>query len=219
MDIEQMFLKGVGGMKITKIVRFEEAKSKELESLNQLMAVFCSALHFFFNRLVEGEEEKKLIKKIHVIFHLNKRYAEDAVMQAQAVIASQKKLLPIRIEGVQAKMQRTEQKIEDYQTGKKTPKKVPLEICLKGLSDRLEKLREKESVFLKHQESETIPTVIFGGKKNFYERMKRENFKRRMERTYGRILCILVVIKSKKGNLNTRIVFDDKGSTLLSGSG
>ena len=43
-------------MKITKIVRFEEIKPEELEPLHQLMTVFCSALRFSFNRLVEGKE-------------------------------------------------------------------------------------------------------------------------------------------------------------------
>ena len=50
-------------MKITKIVRLEEAKPVELEQLHQLMAVFCSALRFSFNRLVEGEEEKNSLKR------------------------------------------------------------------------------------------------------------------------------------------------------------
>ena len=159
-------------MKITKVVLIEEAKPVELEQLQQLMMVFCSALRFSFNRLVEGEAEKELIKKVHALFHLNKRYAEDAVMQAKAVLSSQKTLSPIRIEGVQTKIQKTERKIEDYQMGKKTPKKVSLAICLKGLEARLNKLKEKESVLLKHQETDTIPSVIFGGKKQFYERVK-----------------------------------------------
>ena len=196
-------------MKITKMVRLEEAKPVELEKLHQLMAVFCSALRFSFNRLVEGEAEKELIKKVHALFHLNKRYAEDAVMQAKAVLSSQKKLLPIRIEGVQAKIQKTEQKIEDYQTGKKTPKKVSVAICLKGLQARLHKLREKEAVLLKHQETDTIPPVIFGGKKSFYERIKgkitnKEWKELRSNTLYSR------GDQSKKGNLNTRIVFDDQ---------
>ena len=204
-----MFLKGVNGMKITKIVRFDEGKPVELEQLHQLMAVFCSALRFSFNRLVEGEEEKELIKKVHALFHLNKRYAEDAVMQAKAVLSSQKKLLPIRIESVQAKIQKTERKIEDYQTGKKTPKKVSLAICLEGLQARLHKLKEKEAVLLKHQETDTIPPVIFGGKKQFYERLKgkitNEEWKELRSNTlYSR------GDQSKKGNLNTRIVFDDQ---------
>ena len=87
------------------------------------MTIFCSALRFAFNRLEEGENEKDLIKKVNALFHLNKRYAEDAVMQAQAVISSQKELLPIHIEGVQGKIKKTHQKIEDYQTGRKTRKK------------------------------------------------------------------------------------------------
>jgi IS605 OrfB family transposase len=162
----------VDDMKITKTVLLEADQPTDWEPLNQLMTVFCSALRFAFNRLEEGQNEKDLIKKVNALFHLNKRYAEDAVMQAKAVLSSQKELVPIRLEGVQAKIQKTEQKIEDYQTTRKTPKKVSLEICLVGLKARLAKLKEKEAVFLKHQKEETIPSVIFGGKKNFYERLK-----------------------------------------------
>ncbi|MEH7460576.1 hypothetical protein V7166_00375 [Bacillus thuringiensis] len=50
---------------------------------------------------------------------------------------------------------------------KKKPKKVPLQLCLEGLHARLVKLQEKETVLLKHQEDQTIPTIIFGGKNNF----------------------------------------------------
>ena len=155
-------------MKITKmalLVVNNEEQSKDLEQLNQLMAVFCSAIRYSFNRLVEGEKEGELIKRVQDLFHLNKRYAEDAVLQAKAVISSQVELLPIRLEGVQAKIQKTERKIEDYQTGKKTPKKVSIETCLAGLHSRLTKLKEKESTLLKHQQEGSIPPVIFGKRK------------------------------------------------------
>jgi IS605 OrfB family transposase len=196
-------------MKITKIIRIDEKDPFKLEPFNQLMATFCSALRFSFNRLVEGEKEGDLIKKVNTLFHLNKRYAEDAVLQAKAVLSSQKELLPIHLEGVQAKIQKTERKIEDYQTGKKTPKKVSLTICLEGLHARLAQLKEKEAVLLKHQETETLPTVIFGGKKNFYKRLKgnithQEWKELRSNTLYSR------GDKSKKGNLNTRIVFNDQ---------
>ena len=131
------------------------------------MAVFCAALRYSFNRLIKGEQSGELIKKVNALFRLNKRYAEDAVMQAQAIISSQKELIPLRIEEVQGKIKKTCKKMEDYQTGKKRPKKVSLEVCLKGLSARLEKLQLKETTLLKHQEDQTIPTVIFGGKKEF----------------------------------------------------
>ena len=44
-------------------------------------------------------------------------------MQAKAVLSSQKELLPIRIEGVQAKIQKTERKLEGYESGKKNAQK------------------------------------------------------------------------------------------------
>nr|WP_246869664.1 transposase [Priestia megaterium] len=159
-------------MKVTKICLIDDGNAVELEKLNRLMAVFCAAWRYSFNRLLEGEQSGRLIKSVSALFHLNKRYAEDAVMQAQAIISSQKELLPLRIEGIQGKIKKTSGKIEDYLTGRKRPKKVPLEICLKGLSARLEKLQIKKSILLKHQNDQTIPIVIFGGKRNFYERLK-----------------------------------------------
>ena len=198
-------------MKITKIVRLDVGaeKSEKLVQLNTLMGVFCSALRFSFNRLVEAEKEGELIKKVVTFFHLNKRYAEDAVMQAKAVLSSQKELLPIRIEGVQAKIQKTERKLEDYESGKKKPKRVSLEVCLKGLNARLNKLKEKEFMLLKYQTEGGIPPVIFGGKKHFYERLNgkitnKEWKELRSNTLYSR------GDKSKKGNLNTRIVFCDQ---------
>ena len=173
------------------------------------MTVFCSALRFAFNRLEEGQNEKDLIKKVNALFHLNKRYVEDAVMQAKAVLSSQKELVPIRLEGVQAKIQKTEQKIEDYQTKRKTPKNVSLEICLEGLNARLAKLKEKEAVLLKHQKEETIPSVIFGGKKNFYERLKGKMTNQEWKELRSNTLYSRGD-RSKKGNLNTRITFDDR---------
>ena len=196
-------------MKITRICLLEVKKETDKILFDQLMKVFCSALHYSFNRLLESEKSGELIKKIQRVFQLNKRFSEDAVMQAQAVIESQKELLPIHIEAVQSKIQKTLQKIEDYQTGKKTPKKVPLELCLKGLNNRLEKLREKEAVLLKHQDEKTIPKVIFGGKKNFYLRMNNKMSKEEWKDLRSNTLYSRGD-KSKKGNLNTRVVFNEK---------
>lgn len=196
-------------MKVTKICTIIKENETELKQLDILMKIFCSAIRYSFNRILEGEKAGELIKKVNVLFNLNKRYAEDAVMQAQAIISSQKELLPIRIEGVKGKIQKTTQKIEDYQTGKKKPKKVPLQLCLEGLHARLVKRQEKETVLLKHQEDQTIPTIIFGGKKQFYQRLKQKISKEewrdfRSNTLYSR------GDKTKKGNLNTRIVFGEQ---------
>jgi IS605 OrfB family transposase len=196
-------------VKITRICQIKEENETALQQLDKLMGVFCSAIRYAFNRLLEGAKWGDLIKKVNALFNLNKRYAEDAVLQAQSIISSRKELLPTRIEGVQSKIQKTEQKIDAYTSGKKTPKNIPLELCLKGLQSRLEKLREKESILFNHQKEGTIPKVIFGGKKNFYQRLKNKISKQEWKELRSNTLYSRGD-KSKKGNLNTRIVLDEK---------
>ncbi|MGM7722552.1 hypothetical protein [Metabacillus sp. Hm71] len=100
--------------------------------LNNLMRVFPSMKRFAFNRLKDGESAKLLKKTLPHIFNVNIRYAEDAVLLAQGIVTSQQELLPLRIEDTKAKLQKTERKIYDYETGKKKPKNVDLHTCLVG---------------------------------------------------------------------------------------
>jgi hypothetical protein len=114
----------------------------------------------------------------------------------------------MRLEDVQAKIEKTEKKIDDYQHGRKTPKKVDLPTCLDGLQRRLEKWKSKEAELKHHLDQGTIPRVIFGGKENFYKRLKgkitNEEWKEvRSNQLYAR------GDKSKKGNLNIRLMYDD----------
>ena len=195
-------------MKVTRMgLLFIENKADEQE-LFDLMAVFSSAIRFSFNRLLDGKKADELIKQVHAQFKLNKRFAEDAVLQAQAIITSQKELLPSRIEGIQGKIKKTEKKMDLYKSGKRKPKKVLLEVCLKGLHSRLEKLKEKEEELLKHQENNSIPTVIFGGKRNFFDRMENKITKEKWKEIRSNTLYSRGD-KSKKGNLNTRIVWNE----------
>jgi IS605 OrfB family transposase len=195
-------MKTVRGM---KIVSNDES---QLCSLDELMRVFGSAKRYAFNRLLEGRNAKDIIKHLSHQFQLNKRFAEDAVLLAQSLISSQRELLPIRLEDVRAKIEKTEKKIDEYRHGRKTPKKVDLPTCLDGLHRRLEKWKSKEAELKHHLDHGTIPRVIFGGKENFYKRLKgkitNEEWKDlRSNQLYAR------GDKSKKGNLNIRLVYDD----------
>jgi IS605 OrfB family transposase len=76
------------------------------------------------------------------------------------------------------------------------------------LHQRLEKLKAKEAELQYHLNNGTIPTVIFGGKQHFYKRLKgkitNEEWKDlRSNQLYAR------GDKSKKGNLNIRLMYDD----------
>ncbi|MBA2872489.1 IS605 OrfB family transposase [Anoxybacillus calidus] len=195
-------------MKTVRVIKIVSNDESQLRSLDELLRVFCSAKRYAFNRLLEGRNAKEIIKHLPHQFPLNKRYAEDAVLLAQSLITSQRELLPMRIEDVQAKIEKTEKKIDEYQHGRKTPKNVDLLTCLGGLRQRLEKLKAKEAELTHHLEQGTIPSVIFGGKPNFYKRLKgkitNEEWKDlRSNQLYAR------GDKSKKGNLNIRLVYDD----------
>jgi predicted transposase len=201
--------KGEGkGMKTVRVMKIVSHDQLQLCLLDELMRVFCSAKRYAFHRLLEGRNAKDIIKHLPRQFRLNKRYAEDAVLLAQALISSQRELLPMRLEDVRAKIEKTEKKIDDYQHGRKTPKKADLQTCLGGLHQRLEKLKAKEDELTHHLDQGTIPRVIFGGKQNFYKRLKgkitNEEWKDvRSNQLYAR------GDKSKKGNLNIRLVYDD----------
>jgi len=196
-------------MKTVRIFKLKDPGNEFASILNDLMRVFCSAKRYAFNRLLEGYKLNDLNKIIPAIFGLNKRYAEDAVLLANAVIDSQKELLPVRLEDIRSKITKTEKKIELYKTGKKKPQKCDLKTCLKGLTNRLEKLKTKEKELQKHLETGTIPKIIFGGKKNFIARRKgkitNEEWKDlRSQELYSR------GDKSKKGNLNIRLVYENQ---------
>ncbi|WP_260440565.1 IS200/IS605 family accessory protein TnpB-related protein [Parageobacillus thermoglucosidasius] len=190
-------------------MRIGSHDASQLRSLDELMRIFGSAKRYAFNRLLEGRNAKDIIQHLPHQFRLNKRFAEDAVLLAQSLISSQRELLPIRLEDVQAKIEKTEKKIHEYQHGRKTSKKVDLPTCLAGLQRQLEKLKSKENELKHHLDQGTIPRVVFGGKQKFYKRLKgnitNEEWKElRSNQLYAR------GDKSKKGNLNIRLTYDDK---------
>ena len=195
-------------MKTVRMLKIINPSPEFRSNLDNLMQKFSSAKRYAFNRLLEDYKPNDLNKAIPVILGLNKRYAEDAVLLAKAMIESQKELLPMRLEDIQTKITKTQKKIKAYETGKKKPKIVDISTSLKGLNNRLNKLLTKEEELQKHIIQGTIPSVIFGGKKNFTSRMKRKITNQewkdlRSNELYSR------GDKSKKGNLNIRMVYED----------
>lgn len=201
-------------MKTTRTCKINSITKEQTEDLITLIRTFESAKRYSFNRLIEGENEKELIKKLHPKYLLNKRFCEDAILQAQTILFSQKELLPVYLENNQKKLEKTLQKIDDYERGKKRPKQVSLETCLIGLRKRKQKLEQRIETYAKHIKNKTLPPIIFGGRKNFYERMKNKISNQewkdlRTRQLYSR------GDKSKKGNLNMRITVDDCGQGWL----
>ena len=77
-------------MKTTRMLKLKNVNLDFKNQLDNLMREFCAAKRYAYNRLIEGFNQNEINKLIQQKFQLNKRYAEDAVLQARAVIDSQK---------------------------------------------------------------------------------------------------------------------------------
>jgi predicted transposase len=132
----------------------EEDKSK----LDNLMRIYSSAHRFAYNRLMDDDLSKNNLKKlIQEMFGLNARYSYASMVDADAIMDSQKELLPIYLGEVKSKVKKA----------KKDFKKVKNPVKIKRLEDRIRKLEKKKKYYyLCYITKHTVPRTIFGGKNN-----------------------------------------------------
>ncbi len=69
-----------------------ELSKSDKELLLILMRKFSSCIRYAYNRLLEDKERKDLKKELQVIFSINSRYVDDAIMKARSVINLYKEL-------------------------------------------------------------------------------------------------------------------------------
>ena len=187
-------------------------KNPDETALDTEMRLFCSCMRWAFNRLLEGKPRAELKKQGQALFGLNSRYTDDAILKAQAIIDSQKELLPVEIRETEQKLKRTEKKL--VHTEKKLAKATDsaktekLRLTISGRCQRVKKLSGKLATLESHQEAGTIPTVIFGGRTLWRKvtkgRATREEWRNaRRNRLYSR------GDKTKQGNPQLRLAYQD----------
>jgi len=181
------------------IISEKDKKDVDLE-----MRLFQCAVRTAFNRLLEGMDRGYVEKAVYSMFHINYRYAKDAVMQAQSIIDSQKELVKQHKTEKEHAIKGLRKKIEGQKNEAKREK----------ISAKIEQLQEEITVLSSHIDAQTIPKVIFGGRENFEKRIQGKisnaDWKNlRNNKLYSR------GDKSKEcGNLNTRIEMDNEGFSL-----
>jgi predicted transposase len=152
----------------TTIIAGLNVSENDRGKINSLMCKYQSAKRMAFNQIVKDknsyrkEIETYIKERIPV---LNTRYMRDAIMEAESIISSQKELLPMYLENNERKVKKSSLKLEKYKSGEIKPKR-PLEIVLSGIGKRIEGLKEKIMVIEEHIKNDTIPCIVFGGKKN-----------------------------------------------------
>ncbi len=196
----------------TTIIAPISLKEAEKSEINLLMSQYQIARRMAFNQIVKDKnsvrsEIEKYIKER--IPSLNTRYMRDAIMEAEEIISSQKELLPLYLDNNERKLKKSVVKLDKYSTGEIKPRR-PLEIVLKGIGKRIECLKEKIKDIKDHILNNTIPSVVFGGKKNLEKLQKKEISKEdwkelRSNSFYSRGDA------SKEGNLHTRLYYDEGG--------
>lgn len=171
--------------------------------LDDLMARYCAAVRWAFNRLLDGWETQDTREAVQAKFTLNSRQANDAVHDAQATISSQRELVKLNHANAQKRVEFTQKRLDKAKSPAKRAR----------LQRRLEKEQRKVTRWQRHIDAGTIPTVIFGTKELFIQRCKgnisREEWRDARSNRYASRGD-----KEKGGNLNTRIVVIN-GQTYL----
>ncbi len=162
--------------------------------LDNLMIRYCAAVRWSYKRLLDGWKVQNIRLAVQKKFNLNSRQANDAVYEAQTTIKSQKELVKLNHSNAIKKLEHTNNRLKKVRSKKK---KV-------SLTKKLDKEARRLALIQKHIENNTIPPVIFGGKKLFIDRCKgnitREDWQEARSNRY-----LSRGDKTKGGNLNTRL--------------
>jgi len=193
-------------VKVTTKAMLINVSEENIKTIDNLMVVFCSAIRFSFNRIIEDKRIGDIEKDISKKYGLNIRQSKDAVENARQIIASQKKLLKMNYENYLKKVKVIEKLLNNDK------KKLSYKNRC-GLVKKLEKRQRKLSYYKGFMDKNTVPPVIFGTKEMFIKRCKglisKEQWQEyRASRVYSR------GDKTKNGNPNLRIISKDNKTFL-----
>ncbi|MDG6930570.1 MAG: hypothetical protein JRN10_04950 [Nitrososphaerota archaeon] len=167
--------------------------------IDDLMLRYCSARRFAFNRLLEGNTVNQTVHLLQdTTLSLNWRYFEHAAKDAEAIIESQKELLPLYLSDTYDKIESVEKTLKKAKKGSQK------------LQSRLKALEKRKDILKEHVMNGTLPKVIFGGRQLFTERaegkISRDEWKSsRNNQVYS------IGQANQKGNANMRLSIDKIG--------
>ncbi len=198
--------------------------------VRQEMRGFSSCVRWVFNRLhdtppgnpdpnvpVADQPFNRIKREAQRLFHLNSRYVADAMMAAQAVIASQKELLPLQIQNLAKRIENLDKaekkacrilkKLDSAETAARGERK------LQAIRWRKKRAALRKTELENHLRNGTIPPVVFGGrhllKKLTRSHGERHQALRREWRLHRQGALYSRGDVNKGGNPNIRVVSED----------
>lgn len=175
----------------------------------RLMRPQQAAMRIAYNRSVEGLNDKDIWNNLRGLFpYLTGRNINDAITLAQATIESQKALLPVRIAGLERRLERAEKNLERESSRRNGPRPERV----KAVQLLIQRLAAERDELQAHLDKGTLPPAIFGGRKlwNKLPDSRQEWRSRRSSLFYSR------GARENKGNAHCRLVIGAGGTLQLS---
>lgn len=144
-----------------------DATLLEKAQIFDMMRCFQASRRYAYRRLLERQSKKETLSAMQTLFLRNYRYNEAAFQKAKADLDSQLELLWMYVHDLEAKIKRSQEKLENLRTGKARPRGTSLARAIAALERRIEKLVRRRDFYQGHLDAGTVPPKVFGGRKTF----------------------------------------------------
>ena len=135
--------------------------------LFEMMRCFQASKRYAYRRLLERWSKRETLSAMQTLFLRNYRYNEAAYERARQTLASQRELLRIYVNDLEAKIERSQEKLENLRAGKARPRRTSPARAIAALERRIEKLARRRDFYQGHLDAGTVPPIVFGGRKTF----------------------------------------------------
>ncbi|RPF49476.1 putative transposase [Thermodesulfitimonas autotrophica] len=179
------------------------------EELVSFMGRFQAAKRSAYQALRRGKETGEIVKTLYEKFFPNARWCQWAVEDAKAAIESQKELVKMYVSDLEAKIEKSEEKLD----------RTKDRLHCQGILARLNKLRTKLAYWQGFLERNEVPPAVFGGKKNLLllqeGKLSKEEWREmRSNAFYSVGQANMKGLEGQHGNANTEIVYHDLTDTF-----
>ncbi|MFQ6130295.1 MAG: hypothetical protein ACE5OT_05805 [Candidatus Hadarchaeaceae archaeon] len=171
------------------------------QRLDAICRIFSSMVRTAYNRLLENKMTNETVRLLQTRYGIeNWRWCQWAIKQAQAVIKSQRELLPLYVEMYGEKIACIRRRFN----------RVADPLKRRGIQARIHKLERRKTAIEKHIGARTVPPAVFGSRKLMEELSKGKGS--REEWRHMRASQFFSVGQANcKGNANARIVKHEGG--------
>lgn len=174
------------------------------EKLVSFMRRFQAAKRTAYQALRRGREQTEIVEDLYRKFFPNARWCQWAVEDAKAALESQKEQVKMHAADLEAKIEKSEEKLE----------RTKNRLHRQGILARIQKLKGKLAYWKGFLDRGEVPPAVFGGKKNFLllqeGKLTKEKWRELRSNAFLSVgQANQKGLEGQHGNANAEIVYDD----------